>query len=289
MIDCVRGRHLANARCFAFSGDVVDEEGKPLKDVTLVVSRHRQGSFGDYIRGSSQKSQGTEQIVNGSFNVIVLGAESVSVQLSKKDHYAEWFHLSKDGRFWTTKNYMPVPVGRVKVVLEKEYTRRWWDKRVAELEFNLDGSRTVADIASVDRNSDNRTASNVTVKEIREVTLPTVAMYVTVDIGEDGRFVVGDKAEKWGLDKMPARVRLTLAGENNGLILPTGWDRNRIRRPPETGYANDIVFTAKDLSERVGFYCRIGAKYGQGWIGVPEIKDDAQSVKIQITLHLPPD
>jgi len=110
-----------NTGWFAIKGDVVDEEGKPLNEVTLHVLRHKTLGL-SILSPHESNTQIKEQTINGVFDVKVCGAYEVSIAFQKEGYRCEQILLQKkDVRVDREhlSRYTQQPDGRVRIVLKK--------------------------------------------------------------------------------------------------------------------------------------------------------------------------
>jgi len=304
--DCVTAPMvcIANSGSFALSGDVVDEEGKPMNGVTLSVTRRWMGTLTQTLKGTGGSSHTRNRNIDGTFDVSVFGAESVSLSFEKEGYYSESFSIDDKRDSARRPNDYMQPDGRARVVLQKKGEQTRLIDRSVTLKFNLDGSGTVVDLTEIagELIGSRFSPKTVDVEDVRAATMPGIVMYMTVDIDENGRFATKGYPESTptrmgegrnlGGDE-PARLRLRVSGgENNGFIkqaeLPRGgWVGRVMRFAPETGYENEVLFAPEDV---VWFYWRIGDKYGRGCLGWPtRVRDDTKTIEVGLKLYIQPD
>jgi len=297
IVNCVTAPMIIagnNSGWFELSGEVVDEEGKPIHGVTLQVTRHKMGTVSQAFKGGRPRGHTTEQIANGSFDIKVFGASGVTIYFLKEGYYSENLYLNKRDNTIRIQEYMQ-PDGRARVVLQKKGVMTHLKSKGFNLKFNLDGSGIVANVSTIfpDERGVYWGPDTVSVENVREATVPGIVMYVTVDIDENGRFATKGYPENYpnrGLQgDEPVRMRLRINGENNGFIKVTELSEKKplgrvLLLAPETGYENEVVFAPEDTGV---FYCCIGGKYGRGRIGWSyRVSDDTKSMETTVTLYM---
>ena len=236
---------------FSLAGQIVDEQGAPVRDMAFLVESSERGS------SSKPPKYKTVSSADGSFNIKRDSCSSVRFFISKEGYYSQRINFSpsdrpKDWAQRVLRGEKPRP-GKVirddlKIVLEKHGPLADLRESIAMLRVDASGIGTLGDLGI----SGGR---DVDLKDWKdESKYPERCIYLSVDVDEQGKILTDKLVDKWGHPALvPRRVRLIM--KDDGGFVPAAFmgDQGKTYRSmqeaPEAGYVKEIVLGKQLLLE----------------------------------------
>jgi len=284
---------------FTLEGVVVDEEGTPLDDVSLRISKENLIGFDKW------KTDQEERIINGKFSVSAHGYFGIRLTFNKEGYFEEsvYFSTSPPDDFRNPEEPV-VDQNNIRVVLKKMGDITCLTARDFKLTYQRQDCGASGYVTDFNREkwqaySEGRGARNpmlVTNLLVPE-TIPPMCVYVIPKVDEDGRILNENKGEPdWFRPcLMPQELRLITSDPEGGFIVyeqdvaeKAYWS---MKLAPENGYKQEIVLDADWLFRRspyvtsrsddgIYFYFKINGRYGKARLGTPRFPEGDYALEV---------
>jgi len=320
-IEIMRRESDSRTHDFDVSGMVVDEEGRPLKDVTILYGFRTRTGWEQFKKDGGQKQ------VDGEFSITGGKWETLNITVRKEGYYDESLSFSGppaeqmlDSILKGDKpNTRKVKVDDLVVTLVKQgemtYLREY-GREVAVHEFvegfgngkhtiyRADGSGVAINLSDDGSRRDWKPEDTWTdvpnLNDLRPA--PPLLVYVQADV-EDGMIPnnsiqdIHAYGESGGPRRLPKHLLLRITDPEGGFIHFPVEDRkafiydrfNRgMRQAPETGYEPTLAIYP-DRQIPVYFFIKAGNRYGKGVLHNVRVAEDGSRVDCEVKLYIQPD
>ncbi len=263
-------------------GVVIDDEGRPLSEVTLGIEKCRYLPFDD--DGCTE----TEKVVNGVFHYQCRRCSWVRIYFSKNGYH----HEEIDFAFDPEVHDRAVEVTGLRIQLDKV-------RNPVSLR-ELSGSLTVgAGPAGVLPVGPWTTSSGPPVEELKAMAKsegkPEIFAYVSLvaELDSDGNAVaIPYKPPGAATTFLKARsVFLDFSGADGGAIPYEGTETtpwrifDKMREAPSSGYLRRLPL---DPTWETGlyFYCKLGDRYGKGRVSRPHVSRGPRGMEVEVYVKI---
>jgi len=317
-IEIMRRESDSRTHDFDVSGTVVDEEGRPLEDVTIAYSYTTRTGW------EKEKSDGGQKQVDGSFQLKGGKWERLDFDVRKEGYYNESFSYSGppaeqmlDSILKGEKpNTKKVVVKDLVVTLVKQgemtYLREYGrDVDVHESVegfgnskhtiYRADGSGVAINLSDDGSRRDWKPEDTwADVPNLNDPgPAPPLLVYVQADV-KDG-IIPNDSiqdihayGESGGPRRLPKHLLLRITDPEGGFIHFPVEDRkefiydrfNRgMRQAPETGYEQSLTIYP-DMKIPVYFFIKVGDRYGKGVLRNVRVAEDGSRIDCEVKLYI---
>ena len=260
---------------FKLKGVVVDEEGKPIPQVTMLVVQSTPKDFGFNSKVSERSLK-----VDGPFSIEVSHASSVQLVVACEGYFEQRLqYSSSDGlpKDWRERIMAGevlaqgnVKLENIKVVLEKHGPLVPLEDGGGVLKLNANGK---AKAWSWEK---NYPGWRVDVEDWRdEAKLPKVGIYFLVDTDDKGNLLMLKNKFK---ASYPQKIRIIMKDEGGFVLVPSVGNSVKqyrsMKEAPEKGYEKEIVLEGEALQKHIEavaddardgyFYFKTSKGYGKG-------------------------
>ncbi len=281
---------------FLLEGIVVDEKGKPLKDVQMDITTLYSASFFE------EKEWKERKVIDGSFRLKVRNRADVYLEFSKEGYYDERLHFSfdppeggkREGRTLVNRNIKVVleRIGELPKLIEFDSALVYYSSRKAIIiNFdNLGGPGTVIGTRGREKVEDLLFA-------IEGGTLPPNSIYILPRIDARGKVIpVIDEYNRY----FAPPTKLVMNNPEGGFVVVdpknlkgSGPTLRKMKEAPEEGYVREIMVDDTTLGEKrkIFFFFKTGGMYGKGYLSPPYLftsKKEGYLVDMAIHLFLNP-
>ncbi|MEX0715901.1 MAG: hypothetical protein WD066_04905 [Planctomycetaceae bacterium] len=301
---------LLNNR-FDVEGAVVDQDGDPVPDVRMTVSRgilRIDPEFGPLV-GTEKE---TVMLPDGRFRFIVEGGSRVGMRFADKPGYYPAnakvdVSMSEEERDRlgdaASEGTLPLEKGRVplvrhglRVVMHRIKRPTTLDSYFGTIRYSADGTGGAFVIG--DSPNAVRLKAQVPVADFRRPDeLPDRSLFLIPEVDEDGTIPQFLKRPNDDLaDMYPKTFRLLLkdVDESSGLRLidpriEAPRDNDWGREAPADGYSREIVFDQETLTVSRNFFIQLDGRFGRGTFGRFRFKDEGRTIEADFGILLQPD
>ncbi len=287
--------HKATEASFRISGTITSDEGLPLTNVDVEVTKY----------GMMGGKTGAESMPTGddaTFSIECDGAGRIEMLFKKQGHYDETFVFEsgfeldqQKAQGLLTKAPLPkieVVEDQLEVVLAKQGTLTQLARGAGWLQFSTTKKYKGFDLDRIDMfsSSDRGLVEISDLAEFRTNVLNGI--YITVAQDAEGDIETFQEL-RW---HFPARVTLHYTGEEGGFVpfvpnedadhappLP-----RQMKKAPEAGYVPEFTSIRGDNQLRY-FYFKAGGKYGRGELSQSKLTKDRQTATVLLILYIQPD
>lgn len=302
----------ASLASFVLEGEVVDEGGTRLNEVSLRISKEKERGVDNWVYDKE------DQLVNGTFSIKVRGYSVVRLYFSKEGYYPENTVFSCDDEDDPlSPGYKPdraVDRRDIRVVLEKmgDITH------LIEANFKLtyrrqQDSGASGYVATFDRDKwllRSKGAGSLypipATNLLDPEQIPPMCVYVIPKVDGDGRIINEDKAgPDWHRSfLLPQEMRLITSDPEGGFIVYDQKEGEQaywsMKLAPESGYKQEVALDAdwlfrhssyvRDMSNAgTYFYFKIDGRYGKGRIDSPSFPEGDYALEVGTTFQLQTD
>ena len=296
---------------FILEGIVVDEEGKPLKDVELTITTHKTIFSPSGFLGFDYKTKKRKMKIDGSFSVRAYKCERVALEFRKKGYFKEQIRFSilvargslpgtqegeLKGNTFINRN--------IRVVMERIGELPKLIRYDSYLEYYSGGKAIIIDL---DKGMGDPVDGGRGIVEVEDLLsavdmnlLPSNSIYLLpVSKALDAKGKIIPVKDKYGRLFSP-RVKLVINDPEGGFVVHTPLPPQKrkaspivreMKEAPKEGYVRKIELAP--FRGRTYFYFKIGGKFGKGLVSSPAYErvrkyNPIDSVGVDIKLWLNP-
>ncbi len=297
---------LFHNRPIYISGTVMDEKARPLKGVTLKVTKNT------FVLTSASHNmvKRNKRTINGSFRIFCYSCSNLNLWFFKKGYYDETIEV-RGGR----SDFFEVTLRRnVAIVLEQTGQLPNLEKYRGALRFSAEGIETVVPIHS------GFGTKGITLDRLTQEldgppgSKPSEFLYLSLEAGVDAE---GELVTKWKqpqgdqldgskrsssaaeypvdvvLDLLKARGGIIIHEPPKGLVAEKGYAgvSRSMRIAPAATYRPRVRLDADRRRGSYYFFCLIKGRYGKGRITAPRLRRwrNRRVVEAYVEVRLNPD
>lgn len=311
VIDRMHRIHQNEFGRISIKGHVVDDEGQPVKDVTVKVVGVKYIYHRDDPNYYEQRVPLGSQAVTRDLDIAADDVSELHLEFMSDGYYHRTVSFIAmdtitDRKKWAEaidagKEIRPkLEKSDLKVVLDKHgpFQKLWRPHAPSndpcELAFRVGGSSVVANVAGKSDQVETEVA------KLADEALPPEAIYITCDLNAEGMIPSQRvKIISWEYD-LPQNVKLVMKGGEGFAAVPpmretATQQRQWMREAPEKGYTREIALDAGAIkamttpqehlaSREVYFYFKTSKYYGKGSFRPYAVEKDGTQLRGCIVL-----